>query len=243
MSPPLQEATSLAPENFPERAPLDARHSRAVWRSIGHAALVDRYDDEAQDIGPCALADLTNLPRLGLRGKAAADFFTAQGYRVPDAPNRLARQDNGTTLLRLSQNEFMCLGPVDSPADGLADGSFSFVGADDSWSGQTGIYSLPRQDSHAWFWLGGSRIHEVMAKLCGVDLRPGAFASGAIAQTSVARINAIVANTGSAAFPVFQLLFDRPSAAYFWDALLDAMQEFGGHPAGFAAILRYGQTA
>jgi hypothetical protein len=34
-----------------------------------------------------------------------------------------------------------------------------------------------------------------MAKLCGVDLRSAAFAPGAVAQTSAARINVIVINS------------------------------------------------
>jgi len=67
-----------------------------------------------------------------------------------------------------------------------------------------------------------------MAKLCGVDLRPNAFAPGSVAQTSAARINVIVINLGAHAEPCFQILFDRASLAYFKDAMLDAMTEFGG---------------
>jgi sarcosine oxidase subunit gamma len=222
--------------NFPERAPLYPRHAHAALLDLGHTVLVDHYGED-KDIGRGALADLTNLPRLGLRGKAAADFIATLGYRVPDRPNQLLRQRDGVALLRLSLGEFMFLGS-------FADQGARIRELEQQAEDGPGLYWLLRQDSHAWFWLGGSGICEVMAKLCGVDLSPEAFATGSIAQTSVARINAIVANTGSAAYPAFQLLFDRPSAPYFWEALLDALQEFDGQPAGFSAVVRYdGQAA
>ncbi|EPN47843.1 sarcosine oxidase, gamma subunit, partial [Pseudomonas syringae pv. actinidiae ICMP 18807] len=63
---------------------------------------------------------------------------------------------------------------------------------------------------------------------CGVDLRPQAFGPGSVAQTSAARINVIVINVGAQTEPCLQILFDRASLAYFKDAMLDAMAEFGG---------------
>ncbi|MDR3213642.1 MAG: hypothetical protein LBT71_07000 [Azoarcus sp.] len=221
--------TATSPARHRERAPLD--HAGASFLDIGHAVLVDRYR-ETESIDACALADLTNLPRLGLRGRAAAERLIAEGFRLPEAPNRLVRAASGEALLRLSQSEYLLLG---SPADKGASVRALESGLPNA--GENGLYTLPRQDSHAWFWLGGPRRFEVMAKLCGVDLSPAAFAGDGVAQTSVARINAIVANDdqGSGAF---HLLFDRPSAVYFWDALLDAMQEFGGKPVGFTAVTK-----
>ena len=67
-----------------------------------------------------------------------------------------------------------------------------------------------------------------MAKLCGVDLRTQAFGQGAVAQTSAARINMIVINTGLGTTPCFQILCDRASLEYFKGAVLDAMNEFNG---------------
>jgi sarcosine oxidase subunit gamma len=216
-------------EKHPERAPLI--HRDAVFLDIGHTVLVSHYRD-AESIGACALADFTNLPRLGVRGKAAAERLVAEGFRLPDAPNRLVRAASGETLLRLSPGEYLLLG---SPADKGA--KVRALEAELPKTGENSLYFLPRQDSHAWFWLGGPRRFEVMAKLCGVDLSPTAFARDHIAQTSVARINAIVANDGAAEEDgtdgAFHLLFDRPSAQYFRDALLDAMQEFGGTAIGF----------
>jgi sarcosine oxidase subunit gamma len=40
--------------------------------------------------------------------------------------------------------------------------------------------------------------------------------------------------------PVFHLLADSASADYLWEALLDAMAEFGGAPVGLAALRSLG---
>ncbi|MDR1062761.1 MAG: hypothetical protein LBL48_02310 [Azoarcus sp.] len=179
---------------------------------------MDALSDTTHHERLCALADLTNLPRLGLRGRAAAERLATEGFRLPDVPNRLTRADSGETLLRLSQGEYLLLG---SPADRGARVR-ALEGALPK-AGENALYFLPRQDSHAWFRLGGPRRFEVMAKLCGVDLSPAAFAADAVAQTSVARINAVVANDGRGG--ALHLLFDRPSAVFFREALLDAMRE------------------
>ena len=55
---------------------------------------------------------------------------------------------------------------------------------------------------------------------------------GAVAQTSAARINVIVVNVASEGVPRLQILFDRPSLAYFREAMLDAMAEFDGRLVG-----------
>lgn len=181
-----------------------------------------------------ALADLTDLPRLGVRGKAAATWLAAHGCPIPSAPNRLVAQLDGAALLRLSQTEFMLLG-------GIGDSGAKVRALDETLAADStpGLYSLPRQDSHAWFWLGGPRAVDVLAKLCGVDLRPKAFAADAVAQTSVARTNAIVANAGGPDKPAFHLLIDRPSASDFREAVLDAMNEFDGREVNVAAVAQY----
>ncbi|MDR1462516.1 MAG: hypothetical protein LBI68_05185, partial [Azoarcus sp.] len=188
---------------------------------------------ESASAHPLALADLSRLPRLGLRGNTAAARLAAEGFAIPDAPNRLSRAASGETLLRLSRNEYLLLGAPADEGERVRALETALPKA-----GENGLYFLPRQDSHAWFQLSGPRRAEVMAKLCGVDLSPAAFARDAVAQTSVARIDAIVASDGGPltddpAAGAFHLLFDRASAAYFREALLDAMREFGGGSVGF----------
>ncbi|MCF5165113.1 sarcosine oxidase [Pseudomonas congelans] len=170
----------------------------------------------------CTLQDLTDRPRVGFRGTQSAEYLTARGFNLPDTPNRAVTQADGSHVARLSQTEFLLLGsPLDN-GQRIAD-------EEARWElDHSANYLLPREDSHAWLQLSGACISRVMSKLCGVDLRPEAFAAGSVAQTSAARINVIVINLGVQTEPCFQIIFDRASLAYFKDAMLDAMTEFGG---------------
>ncbi|WP_409488027.1 sarcosine oxidase [Pseudomonas promysalinigenes] len=176
----------------------------------------------AELLNTCALADLTELARVGLRGADSAEYLQALGYDLPARPNLALRQGDGSWVARLSASEYLLLGS-------MADQGARVAALEQAWQQDARRnYLLPRQDSHAWLQLSGVHCSAVMAKLCGVDLRLQAFAFGAVAQTSAARINVIVVNVGSAERQAIQLLFDRPSLAYFQEAILDAMGEFDG---------------
>lgn len=166
------------------------------------------------------LLDLTDLPRVGFRGAQSAEYLQARGFTLPDAPNRALTQADGSHIARLSQTEYLVLGS-------RADNGERIAAEEARWElDHSANYLLPRQDSHAWLQLSGAALSQVMAKLCGVDLREQAFPAGAVAQTSAARINVIVINLGGEALPTFQILFDRASLEYFTAAVLDAMDEF-----------------
>lgn len=68
----------------------------------------------------------------------------------------------------------------------------------------------------------------MFAKLCGVDLAAESFPDGTVAQTSVARLSAIVIRNDIGNTVMFSLLAESASAEYLWDCLIDAMGEFSG---------------
>jgi sarcosine oxidase subunit gamma len=224
---------TLQARNFLERSPLAHRHAGATLGALGDGVIVARYgeQDESAQLRRCALIDLSNLARVGFRGIQSADYLLPRGYQLPQAPNQALTQADGSRVARLSQNEYLLLGSLHDAGSRIAE-------EERAWQfGETANYLLPRQDSHAWLLLTGAHCAEVMAKLCGVDLSAHAFPPGAVAQTSAARINVIVINLAEGELPCLQILCDRASANYFWDALLDAMAEFGGKPAGVDGLL------
>jgi len=168
----------------------------------------------------CVLLDLTDVPRVGFRGAQSADYLRQRGFVLPDTPNRAITQADGSHIARLSPTEYFLLGS-------LADAGQRIADEEARWElDHSANYLLPRHDSHAWIQLSGNQLPALMAKLCGVDLRPEAFGPGAVAQTSAARINVIVINVGHDTVPTFQILFDRASHEYFLAAVNDALQEF-----------------
>jgi sarcosine oxidase subunit gamma len=166
----------------------------------------------------CTLQDFSLNKRCGFRGPNAAVHLASLDLPVPEQPNLACTTEQDLTILRLSKNEFWVL------ADTTAAEEHLNTVLDTPTPNE--CYPLFCQDSHAWLELSGQHLADIMAKVCAVDMRESEFTLGSIAQTSVARINAIVVHRQSANGPVFTLLSDSSSASYFWDAIEDAMLEF-----------------
>lgn len=194
----------------PETVPEQKRSF--VYRDIAHATI----DEREQSIN---LYDFSLKKRGGIRGVDAASVLQSHNLPVPKAPNQCLISDSGELVLRLSAREYWLLDPSANPA--------SVVDTVDHLDlSQQQCYPLFCQHSHAWFVMTGPHLAALFAKLCGVDLRAEAFPKGAIAQTSVARVNAIVISHTWQGEAAFSILSDSASASYFWGALQDAMQEF-----------------
>ena len=145
-------------------------------------------------------------------------------------PNRARVQDDGALACRLSAGELLVLAADDGAAatvERLAD-AWSMDGAS--------CFPVPREDTNARIAVTGARAPELMAKMCGVDLRAHRFANLAIAQTSVARMNAIAVRNDRGAIWALDLVFDSAAIVYMWSCLTDAMAEYGGRPVGLEAL-------
>ena len=179
----------------------------------------------------CGLVDFSDLARVGFRGMQSAEYLQKRGCELPERPNQAVVQTDGSYVARLSATEYLILGSLQDRGQRIAD-------EEARWElDHQANYLLPRHDSHAWLQLSGVHIAEIMAKLCGVDLRTQAFKPGDVVQTSAARINVIIINVGLDNVPCFQILCDRASKEYFADAVLDAMAEFGGKVLSFKTIM------
>lgn len=177
------------------------------------------------------IVDLSALPRLGFKGRETIAAMQARGVYLEPQPNHAFRQADGSLCLVLGAGDVFLLGAVSGENPLLAD-------LETGWSieSDTRCYPLPRQHSHAWFAISGSAAPEVFAKLCAVDFRLDHFPDLAIAQTSVARLGAVVLRADSNSGPTFHLLFDSTTRTYMQTCLLDAAAEFGCHLAEADAL-------
>lgn len=198
-------------------------------RSFVHHALTADSTGSRRQAEQAGLLDLSLVPRTGFRGIRVPDHLALAGLPVPERPNLSKSSETGEWVLRLSPKEFWVLGS-------LQDEGARVDALKSNTRLPAGNYPLYCQDSHTWLALTGAHLPDIMAKVCGVDLRPSAFPVGGIAQTSVARINAIVVHQTLGDLPCFSLLFDSAAADYLWEALLDAIQEFGGRAIGLDAL-------
>ena len=187
--------------------------------------------DAGQRLG---LADLSPLPRTGFKGPGTIEFLTAQGLAIGPDSNVAYVQPGGGLAARLAPNEIFFLDGLDGGGETVARLEAAWHWGEERPRRPIG-YPMPRAESHCWFAATGEQAAAMFAKICGVDLRPAKFAAGRIAQTSVAKINAIVIRCPGGAVPAYHLLADSASAEYFWACLGDAMAEFDGQPIGLAA--------
>lgn len=214
---------TITPEQFMRRSFVQSRlvAAGACFRAIGDAALATSFPGATEP--PLGLADLSPVPRLGVKGRRALAWLGGRDWSVPVANNAATLASDGYIIGRLADTEALVLGPTHA-----ADGYAPLRGLEAAIPGD-GVWTAPRRDSHCWFRLRGAAAVDCLQKLCGVDLREARLPAGSIAQTSVARLNAIVIRDDD---HTFHLLADSASAGWFWDTLLDAMAEFGGGPAG-----------
>lgn len=164
-----------------------------------------------------SLQDFSLQKRTGIRGVDAAAVLETLGSPIPDSPNQSRTEGFGALVLRLSAKEFWVLD---------LDGGSAVERVDQADLNEKMCYPLFCQHSHAWFVMTGDFLAETFAKVCGVDLREKVFPKGSIAQTSVARVNAIIVSHELEGKPAFSILSDSASASYLWGALQDAMAEF-----------------
>ena len=190
-------------------------------QSIGDAAVAksSKLNAERTDLN---LVDLSVLPRWGLKGREALVWLEQLGVQMPAADNLAIVQRDGSLVARLSPGEALVLAPFRGECT-LAN-KIDSLPAD----GSGACYPAPRRDSHCWFAVTGQRAPNMFAKLCAVDLSQDRFSNGRVAQTSVARLSAIVIRHDLHGSLAFSILADSASAEYLWDCLLDAMTEFAG---------------
>ena len=175
--------------------------------------------------------DRSTVGRTGFKGAGTTDWLTTQVHHVPDQPNCAVMLPDGTLVARVGTEEYFIL-------DRCAAGMSRSAELDATWytqsrqiGGRIG-YPLPRADSHSWLYLEGDDVPKMLAKMCGVDLRVCNCPPGAVVQTIVAEIGAVLIRDFTDKTYGLHMLTDFASADYLWDVLEDAAAEFGG---GFAA--------
>ncbi len=229
------DSPRTSPTEFLRRSPVysrliaagalfEERHGAAVALAVGEPA------DERIAARRLGLADLSPLPRIGFKGRGTIRWLQSRNVTIEPVPNRAWRQPDGAIAIARSGAEALILGDLRANSVLCSE----LEAASDAFEARA--YAIPRYDGMFWFLLTGTHAAACLAKLCGVDMRPERFIDGSVAQTSVARMSAVVVRMDLGATVAYHLLGDSASAEYLWDVLIDAMREFAGAPVGLAAV-------
>ena len=191
------------------------------------------------------LCDLSPLTRIGVKGQGIDSLLRRSALVAPKATNESVVQKDDSLCVRLAEGEVLLLSALDSA------GTRDFVRLRQNLEGNTrtiqkerNTFPVSYQDSLCWLALAGDGASDLLATMCAVDLRDGIFAHGGLAQTSLARLSALVLRDPARrkGVPLFHLLADSASSLYLWDCLLDAMsvvERHGGAVCGRQDLLRF----
>ena len=208
----------------------------AQWVEVNGFACPANYGDVPAETAAAkhmGIADLTALPRAGYKGWDMAGWAGGQGVDLPD-PNQARAQSDGTFACCLSGGELLLLSN-----DGGASATIGKLA--DAWTGDDAVcFPVPRSDTNARIAITGASVPHMMAKMCGIDLRAHRFENHRIAQTSVARMNAILVRNDRGDTYAIDMVLDSASIVYMWGCLTDAMAEFDGRAIGLEAVRALG---
>ena len=162
------------------------------------------------------LTDLSTTQGLvHVLGRHAEATITQVYGSAPTSPGDVWSFGEGV-LARLTQDEFTLLltsqGQVESTVERLREAS-----------GGARITITDLTHGRGQFRLSGPRAVEVLHKLCGLDFSDSAFPGLHAAQTSFAKVRALIVRLDGSK-PAFHLIVDRSLAAYVRAALADAMR-------------------
>ncbi len=226
------DATSKRQASY--RSLLVQQHDSAGarWREVNGLRLVKDFGESADDrtslLSRLALIDLSPLPRVGIKGRQTAAWLAAHGFGAHLNNNRGRLHEDGKLAVRLAANELLVL---DCPARPVLqiDNALFHAGRE--------CYGVRRQDSHYWFAVAGFEAPAMLAKLCGVDLRPEHFDVLQVGQTQLARTSAVVVRHRIGQINAYYILGDSSYTVYMWGVIRDAIREYNGGLLGHAVLL------
>ena len=170
-----------------------------------------RFDGLAV-VEECGLQGMITL-RGDLSGKAIRAAAT-KGSEVKKIPAPVSASVAGEKgLCWMSPDELLVLCPYAEVADRLKDMK--------STLGETHSLAVDVSDARAVFRVSGPAAREVMAKLCPVDLAPGAFEPGVFRRTRMAQVPAAIWMDDA---ETFRIICFRSVAQYVFDLLKTAAQ-------------------
>jgi heterotetrameric sarcosine oxidase gamma subunit len=176
------------------------------------------------------LSDRCPLAKVAVRpvgGAAASRTDSAQSTAIAEALGtgfgQAVRRADGVLVVGSGPGEWLLLG-----APGTA--GVLIAGA------PPGSQAVDLTHGRALVRLTGADAARTLSKVCAIDLRDRATANGAAFRSTVAKVVTDVVRDDLDGVRSYLLHCERSSGQYFFDALLDAGQEFGIDVAGFSAV-------
>ncbi|HEY5929632.1 MAG TPA: hypothetical protein VIU02_04910, partial [Burkholderiales bacterium] len=173
-------------------------------------------------------ADLSCLPKTGLKGPLAAQWLATQGVPVPPEANTWTALPGDGVIARLGRSEFFL-------EDG-ASGETVAQARTALGTGADGVYPVIRQD--CGIVLSGQRANELLVQTCNVNFAEVDAAKDSAVMTQMIGVGVLVIRTALRQTPCYRIWCDPTFAQYFWETLSEITVELGGGVIGTEDLLK-----
>jgi sarcosine oxidase subunit gamma len=182
--------------------------------------------DDATKLEAVALADLSFLPKLGLKGPGANQWLTSRDITLPAKPNRWIALLGGGFIARLGRSEFFLEGGTAAEEIGAVRSALG--------TGAPGVYPVIRQD--AGFLLAGKRVNELLVESCNVNFAEIDPQERVVVMTQMIGVSVLVIRDIDTEIPRYRIWCDSTFAPYFWETLSEIAADLGGGVIGVDSL-------
>ena len=195
-----------------------------VWQDInGMKSLYSLPDDEV-NAARLGIADLSFIPRFGVKGAIAASWLESQSIPIPDRPNSWYPLAQGGIIARLGIGEFLiednCIAPQLIKA---------------CTSPPAKVYPVLRQDLA--IALIGSEVNELLLQTCNFNFQSLSIAEHPVILTLMAGVNVTVIPGVIQEQPFYRIWCDGTFGVYLWQTLKAIARELGGGVIGVKTLM------
>jgi sarcosine oxidase subunit gamma len=182
--------------------------------------------DDAAKLDAVALADVSFLKKVGLKGPNAQQWLADINISPPANANNWAPLPGAGVIARLGRTEFFI---EDGVAGDKAEAIRSALG-----SGAEGVYPVIRQD--AGLVLVGRRVNELLVETCNVNFAEINPQQQIVVMTQMIGVTILAIRTDYQDIPYYRIWCDPTFAPYFWETLAEIAGELGGGIIGAGSL-------
>ncbi len=179
--------------------------------------------DPKTNVTRLEIANLSFIPRFGVKGALAEAWLATQSIAVPDRPNSWSFLSKGGIIARLGGSEFLIEDQTKSPQLTLA-----------CKSPPAKVYPILRQDFA--IALIGTKVNELLLQTSSFNFQSLSITEHPVILTSIAGVNVTVIPGALQEQPFYKIWCDCTFGAYLWETLLAIAIELGGGAIGNVSL-------
>jgi len=194
-----------------------------TWQEINGMRVMHALPNDEVNAARLGIADLSFLPRFGVKGAGAEAWLSSQSIPIPDRPNSWYPLAETGIIARLGMSEFLIEDSCVVPR---------LIQACTSLPAR--VYPVLRQDLA--IALIGSQVNELLLQTCSFNFQALSIAEHPVILTSMVGVNVTVIQCDHQGLPFYRIWCDGTFGEYLWQTLLEIARELGGGAIGVETL-------